>query len=76
MFFYPFLKNVKHFDYWRTIRTVHENKEDARVTELFTYDGLDNYYTILSGKIPTCMQVALHLRRILEGKATKKRFRI
>lgn len=74
--FYPFLQESKHFGYWETVRTVHENKDDARVTELFSYDEIDNYFTILSGKIPTCMQVALHLKHIIQGKTTQKRFKI
>ncbi len=74
--FYPFLKEVMPFGFWQTIRTVHENKEDARVTELFSFNELDNYYVILSGKIPTCMQVALHLRHMIQGKTPKRRFKI
>jgi FAD dependent oxidoreductase len=74
--FYPFLKKVNNFGRWRTIRTVHENNSDARVTELFSFDELDNYFVILSGKISTCMQVALRLRHILEGKESKKGFKI
>lgn len=73
-YFYPFLDGVKHFGFWQTIRAVHENKDDARVTELFTYEDMDNYFTVFSGKIPTCMRVALHLKHILQGKENKKPF--
>ncbi|WPP52632.1 FAD-dependent oxidoreductase [Catalinimonas niigatensis] len=74
--FFPFLKDIHHFGYWKTFRTVHENKDDARVTELFTYPEMENYYTILSGKISTCMQVGLHLRHIIQGKEPARRFKI
>lgn len=73
---YPFLESARHFGYWHTMRTVHENKNDARVTELFAYDELDDYYVILSGKISTCMQVALQLRHWIEKKTTNQKFKI
>lgn len=72
--FYPFLKEVKQFGFWQTFRAVHENRNDARVTELITYDECDNYFSILSGKISTCMQVALELRHMIQGTKPKKRF--
>jgi len=75
-FFMPFLKNVELSGYNRTIRTVYENDDDARLTELFTYDGIKNYYTILSGKVTTCIQVALEVKQLLLGRNLKKRFKM
>ncbi|NEP40121.1 MAG: hypothetical protein F6K35_13115, partial [Okeania sp. SIO2H7] len=74
--FYPFLREVKHVSFWRTIRAVHENSDDARLSEIFTYPGVDNYYTILSGKVSTCVQVALEIKHKLEGKTLLRRFKV
>ena len=73
-YFMPFLKHVEPIGYNRTTRTVYENDDDARLTELFTYDGIKNYFTILSGKVTTCIQVALEIKHILQGRKLKKRF--
>lgn len=73
-FFMPFLKNVQPNGYNRITRTVYENDDDARLTELFTYDGIRNYFTILSGKVTTCIQVALEIKHIIQGRKLKKRF--
>lgn len=73
-YFMPFLKNVEPSGYNRITRTVYENDDDARLTELYTYDGIKNYFTILSGKVTTCIQVALEIKHILQGRKLKKRF--
>jgi hypothetical protein len=73
-FFMPFLKNVQPAGYNQITRAVYENDDDARITELYTYDGLKNYFTILSGKVTTCVQVALEIKHILQGRSLKKRF--
>jgi hypothetical protein len=75
-FFMPFLKNVQLSGYNRATRTVYENDDDARLTELYTYEGLNNYFTILSGKVTTCIQVALEVKHILLGKKLKRRFKM
>ena len=75
-FFMPFLKNVEPIRYNRIIRTVYENDDDARLTELYTYEGINNYFTILSGKVTTCIQVALEIKHILQGRKLKKRFKL
>jgi hypothetical protein len=75
-YFMPFLKNVEPAGYNRTIRTVYENDDDARLTELYTYDGIKNYFTILSGKVTTCIQVALEVKHILQGRKLKRRFKM
>lgn len=66
--YYPFLKKAQHIGNYRTVRAVHENQEDARVTELQTYDDLPNYFSILSGKMSTCVQVALSIKHTLQNK--------
>jgi hypothetical protein len=73
-YFMPFLRNVEPDGYNRITRAVYENDDDARLTELFTYDGISNYFTILSGKVTTCVQVALEIKHILQGRKLKKRF--
>ena len=75
-FFMPFLKHVQLAGYNRTTRTVYENDDDARLTELYSYDGLNNYFTILSGKVTTCIQVALEVKHILQGRKLKRRFKM
>jgi hypothetical protein len=72
----PFLRNVEPITYNRTVRTVYENDDDARLTELFMYDGIRNYFTVLSGKVTTCIQVALEIKHIMQGRKLKKRFKV
>lgn len=74
--FYPFLKDIKHVDYWRTIRAVYENSDDARLSEIFSYPEVDNYYTVLSGKVCTCVQVAIEIKHKIEGRKLLRRFRV
>jgi hypothetical protein len=73
-YFMPFLKDVEPNGYNRITRAVYENDDDARLTELYTYDGIKNYFTILSGKVTTCVQVALEIKHIIQGRKLKKRF--
>ncbi len=73
-YFMPFLKHVEPMGYNRITRSVYENDDDARLTELYTYDNIKNYFTILSGKVTTCIQVALEIKHILQGRKLKKRF--
>ena len=74
--FMPFLRKVNHLQYNRTTRTVFENTDDARLTEISTYDNMPNYFSILSGKLTTCMQVALEIKHKIQGKKIDKRFKI
>ncbi len=74
--FIPFLKNVTHNSYIRTIRTVFENSDDARLSEVSTYKNFNNYFSVLSGKVTTCMQVALEIKHAIQGKKNTKRFKI
>ncbi len=74
--FMPFLGEVSMNGFKETIRVVHENDDDARVTELYKYNGFANYFAILSGKITTCVQVALEIKHLLQGKNLVKRVKI
>lgn len=74
--FMPFLKDVKRITYNQITRVVHRNSDDARLTELHTYNNYNNYFAVLSGKISTCIQVALEIKHILQGRKADKRFRI
>ena len=74
--FMPFLENVTPNGCRETTRVVHENDDDARLTELFTYKGYNNYFALLSGKVSTCVQVALEIKHILQGKNVVRRVKI
>jgi hypothetical protein len=74
--FMPFLKDVRLNGFNEITRVVHKNDDDARLTELYTYEGYTNYFALLSGKITTCVQVALEIKHILQGKNTAKRAKI
>lgn len=75
-FFMPFLMNVVTAGFGRTTRTVYENSDDARITELYIDSNIKNYFTVLSGKVTTCVQLALEIKHILQGKNRTKRFKI
>jgi hypothetical protein len=75
-YYMPFLAQVKRTNQFKTIRVVHKNSDDARLTELYMYEQFENYFAILSGKISTCIQVALEIKHTLQQKKTEKRFRI
>lgn len=70
--FYPFLEHVTKFENTRTIRAVVDNPNDARVSELFEYENLPLYFTIISGKITTAFQTALIIKNKLQGKSNIK----
>ncbi len=74
--FMPFLNEVEFVGYNKTTRVVYENSDDARLTELFTYPEVKNYFTVLSGKVTTCIQAALEIKHILQGKQRIKRAKI
>jgi hypothetical protein len=62
----PFLRKVEAFGHYEAIRAVHRNDDDARLSQVFTYEGVPNYFAILSGKITTCVQVAVEIKRALD----------
>ncbi|MDF2433972.1 MAG: hypothetical protein JWP44_3603 [Mucilaginibacter sp.] len=74
--FMPFLNKVIHNGYNKTTRVVYENSDDARITELYTYPEVKNYFAVLSGKVTTCIQVALEIKHILQGKQKPKRAKV
>lgn len=63
--YYPFLKDVKYTDYWRTIRVLPINKNDERLTKIITYTDKPNYVTVFSGKISTCVVIAKKIKNKL-----------
>ncbi|WP_295799401.1 FAD-dependent oxidoreductase [Mucilaginibacter sp.] len=74
--FMPFLNDAVHAGYNKTTRLVYENCDDARITELHVYPEVKNYFSVLSGKVTTCIQVALEIKHILQGKQKLKRAKI
>jgi len=63
--YYPFLSKVKPLRYWRTIRALPVNNDDARISEIFRNESHPNVISILSGKITTCHKVGMELKKIL-----------
>jgi len=74
--FMPFLRSAEFAGFNKTIRMVYQNSDDARITELNTYPELKNYFSVFSGKVTTCIQVALDIKQQLEGKQGAKRLKI
>jgi hypothetical protein len=72
----PFLAEAKWLGYWRTIRTVHENSDDARLSEVHYYETLPNYISVLSGKITTCIQTAIQIKHFIQGKKNNIKFKV
>ena len=69
--FYPFLKDASPLGYWRTIRALPINDNDARLSEIFTNPTQPTYINILSGKISTCLKVALEVKNLIQNKVHK-----
>lgn len=63
--YFPFLSDVKPLRYWRTIRALPVNDDDARMSEIFRNKSHPNIISILSGKITTCHKVGMELTKIL-----------
>ncbi len=61
--FMPFLKNCSSFERYRAIRITWENDDDARRSII--YDDIPNYWSVLSGKVTTCVDVADDLVRTI-----------
>ena len=70
--FYPFLTNIEPIDYWRTIRALPINDNDARTSEIFMNSKKSNYINVLAGKISTCIKVALEIRNIVKNGIKKE----
>lgn len=69
----PFLRDAKHIATYRTVRAVFENKSDARLSEIQTYEN-KNYISVLSGKISTATKIALQLRQMIDGNPYAGKF--
>ncbi len=61
--FMPFLQNCSSFERYRAIRITWENDDDARRSVI--YDDIPNYWSVLSGKVTTCVDVADELVRTI-----------
>lgn len=65
--FMPFMSRVEHIRTQHTIKTVHENKYDARVSEVIIDDEHPDYISILSGKLMCAPRIAYQVRNLLSG---------
>lgn len=64
--FFPFLSEVDVTGFWRTVRVLHRNNDDARLTELYMIDEMENYFAVLSGKVTTCCKVAREIQQSIQ----------
>lgn len=69
--FYPFLADAEPLGYWRTVRALPVNDNDARTSEIFLNNKKNNCINVLPGKISTCIKIALEIRNIVKN-GTKK----
>tara|TARA_Y100000310_G_scaffold317442_1_gene370333 strand:+ start:370 stop:1473 length:1104 start_codon:yes stop_codon:yes gene_type:complete len=65
----PFLGDVEPVGFFATPKAVEENKFDARTSEVVEYPEAPNLLSVLGGKIATSVQVAYHIRDILDGRS-------
>ena len=63
--FFPFLAGKRSIERYRAIRITWENPDDARRSVL--YDDVPNYWSVLSGKVTTCVDVAEELVRAVDA---------
>lgn len=61
--YFPFIKDVKFIDYWRTTRAIPINLDDARPSKIITYPENPKVITVFSGKISTCVKVAKQIKQ-------------
>jgi hypothetical protein len=66
--FFPFLKDVRRTKIWRTTKALSTDKNDGRVSEVFVHPNLPNFYSVLQGKVTTCLQIAYELEARIEKK--------
>jgi len=64
-YYMPFLANCTSFERYRSIRITWENDDDARRS--IVYDDVPNYWSILSGKVTTCVDVADELTKLISA---------
>ena len=66
--YFPFIKDVKFIDYWRTTRAIPITKNDERLSKIITYPTNNKFITIFSGKISTCVKIAKQIKHgLLSG---------
>lgn len=63
--FMPFLANVRLVDLLCTVHAIPSNPSDERVSEINTYEHFPRHFSVLSGIIATCMNVALRIKKSL-----------
>jgi hypothetical protein len=56
--YFPFLKNIEVYDYWRTNRAIPINDNDQRLSEVITYKDNPRIVTVFSGKVTTSVKIA------------------
>lgn len=66
--YFPFLNDVHIDSYWRATKVLQRNDDDARLTELYVFDEVEDYFAVLSGKITTCCKVARNIQQIIKQK--------
>jgi hypothetical protein len=65
--YYPFLKNARYVDHYRTIRALPINNNDERLSVHMMHDITDKkIINIISGKISTCWSTAYELKKLLK----------
>ena len=66
--FMPFMKDVEFCSLMKTTKAVYENKYDARVSEVHTYEDDPDFVSVLSGKIMCAPQISYQVRELLKGE--------
>jgi hypothetical protein len=68
-YYFPFLKDeIQHNYFWRTVKALPINMNDARVSEIFYHPNLSNFLTVLSGKVTTCWKIAFEINAIIDNE--------
>lgn len=68
----PFLSKVKPCGYWRTIRALPINNDDARVSEIITPNSCPKLINVISGKVTTCYKIAIEIKNLIENNSKKE----
>ena len=63
--YFPFLKDTDRLGFWRTLRVIPENKNDQRLSEIYTYKENPKVISVLSGKISTCHKIGQLISRMI-----------
>jgi hypothetical protein len=56
--YFPFIKEAKVIDYWRTCRAIPINDNDQRLSEVITYPNNPKIISVFSGKISTSVRLS------------------